>query len=53
MRTSIKDLAWPETVEAARAIQEKLRSQVIRKDETLTVKYVAGVDVGFKENYTI
>ena len=44
---------WPATVEEAETIQEKLRSTVIREDRIGTVKYVAGVDVGFRENYTI
>ena len=44
---------WPATVEEAEVIQEKLRSTVIREDRIGTVKYVAGVDVGFRENYTI
>ncbi|MGF1488076.1 MAG: deoxyribonuclease V [Prochloraceae cyanobacterium] len=44
---------WPETITEAKEIQEKLRSQVIREDRIDRVKYVAGVDVGFRENYTI
>ena len=44
---------WVKTVEEAKAIQQKLRSQVITEDQLETVKYVAGVDVGFEENYKI
>ena len=41
------------TVAEAKAIQEALRTQVVTKDCLGKVKYVAGVDVGFKENYAI
>lgn len=44
---------WPKTVTEAKIIQETLRDQVICEDQLNTVKYVAGVDVGFKDNYTI
>jgi deoxyribonuclease V len=37
----------------AKLIQEKLRHRVITQDELGTVRYVAGVDVGFKNNYQI
>lgn len=37
----------------AKLIQEKLRHQVIIRDDLGTVQYVAGVDVGFKNNYQI
>lgn len=40
------------TVEA-KLIQEKLRHRVVTQDELGTVQYVAGVDVGFKNNYQI
>lgn len=43
----------PQTVEAARAIQEQLRSQTIAEDCLSTIQYVAGVDVGFEDNYRI
>lgn len=45
--------AWALTPEQARALQEQLRSQVIRYDRLGEVKWVAGVDVGFEENYEI
>ncbi|MBE9143751.1 deoxyribonuclease V [Planktothrix mougeotii] len=44
---------WPTTVEEAMVIQNQLKSLVRTTDELETVKYVAGVDVGFKQNYTI
>lgn len=44
---------WPSTVEEAIAIQEKLSSEIITSDQLGTVKYVAGVDVGFEENGTV
>ncbi|NES84755.1 MAG: deoxyribonuclease V [Moorea sp. SIO2B7] len=44
---------WPQTVEEAMAIQEKLQPQVITEDRLGEVQYVAGVDVGFEDNYTI
>lgn len=44
---------WVKTVAEARHIQEELRSQVITSDDFETVNYVAGVDVGFKDNYKI
>lgn len=44
---------WPATVKEAKPIQEELRSRVIRTDRIETVKYVAGVDVGFRDNYAI
>lgn len=44
---------WPTTVEEALQIQTQLKSLVQTTDQLGTVKYVAGVDVGFKENYTI
>lgn len=43
----------PQTVEAAKAIQEQLRSSVIVTDQLKSVQFVAGVDVGFPENGTI
>lgn len=44
---------WPQTVEQAKEIQQQLRSQVIRIDCLGEVNYVAGVDVGFEDNYAI
>ena len=41
------------TVAEAKEIQEKLRNQVITQDCLGQVHYVAGTDVGFKDNYSI
>lgn len=45
--------SWPKTVQEAKIVQESLRNQVIKYNQLNSVKYVAGVDVGFKDNYTI
>lgn len=45
--------SWPTTVEEAKAIQQQLQPEVITEDQFEEVHYVAGVDVGFEENYTI
>jgi deoxyribonuclease V len=47
------DRPWATTVEEAKAVQLELKSQVIREDRFDRVNYVAGVDVGFEDNYTI
>ncbi|MBD2340004.1 deoxyribonuclease V [Calothrix sp. FACHB-156] len=45
---------WPHTLEEAIAIQEKLRNQTITEDKLPeTIKYVAGVDMGFEADGTI
>ncbi|WP_427162428.1 deoxyribonuclease V [Aliinostoc sp. HNIBRCY26] len=45
---------WPQTLEAAITIQEELRNQVITQDQIpATIKYVAGVDMGFEAEGTI
>ena len=44
---------WVKTVAEAKEIQEKLRNQVITQDCLGEVRYIAGTDVGFKNNYTI
>ncbi|MBE9170969.1 deoxyribonuclease V [Pleurocapsales cyanobacterium LEGE 06147] len=44
---------WVKTEKEARLIQEQLRTKVIKEDQLGTVNYVAGVDVGFKDNYSI
>jgi deoxyribonuclease V len=44
---------WVKTEKEARLIQEQLRIKVIKEDRLETVNYVAGVDVGFKDNYSI
>lgn len=47
------DQRFPTSLEAATEIQQELRTQVILQDELDEVKYVAGVDVGFKESGTV
>lgn len=47
------NLVWPQTIEEAQVVQQKLRHLVISEDKLGKVHYVAGVDVGFKDNYTI
>jgi deoxyribonuclease V len=42
----------PPSIESARKIQEQVRSLVITEDRLDTVQFVAGVDVGFEDNYT-
>lgn len=42
-----------QSLEEAQVIQQQLKHQVIIKDRLEEIKYVAGVDVGFEENYTI
>jgi deoxyribonuclease V len=44
---------WVKTVGEAKVIQAQLRHKVIDADKLGEVKYVAGVDIGFKNNYTI
>ncbi|MCC0175412.1 deoxyribonuclease V [Waterburya agarophytonicola K14] len=41
------------TVAQAKEIQEQLRHKVITCDHLKEVKYVAGVDIGFEDNYKI
>lgn len=44
---------WPLTAEEAIAIQNQLQPEVITEDRLGEVQYVAGVDVGFEDNYAI
>jgi deoxyribonuclease V len=44
---------WVKTVTEARIIQEQLRTKVITEDCLGKVNYVAGVDIGFEDNYAI
>jgi deoxyribonuclease V len=44
---------WPTTAQAAIAIQQQLRSQIITHDDLGSIRHVAGVDVGFEANGTI
>lgn len=45
--------SWVKTVAEAKEIQEQLRDRVIDSDCLGEVKYVAGVDIGFENNYAI
>ncbi len=45
--------SWNVTAKEARAIQERLRAEVIREDAFGEVRSVAGVDVGFEADGTI
>ena len=40
---------WPSTPREAVMLQQKLRTAVVTKDDLGTIRYVAGVDVGFEE----
>lgn len=40
---------WPSTVAEARAVQERIRDQVVRRDQLGEIRLVAGVDVGFED----
>ncbi|UBF27161.1 deoxyribonuclease V [Kovacikia minuta CCNUW1] len=44
---------WPQTAEEAIAIQQTLRSEIITTDQLGTIRYVAGVDVGFEADGSI
>ena len=44
---------WVETVAEAKEIQQQLRNKVVASDCLGKVKYVAGVDIGFEDNYAI
>lgn len=52
MRINDKFL-YPESLDEAKLIQKELSNQVITEDNIQKVNYVAGVDVGFQDNYTI
>jgi deoxyribonuclease V len=45
-----RDYAWAKTAEEAIALQQSLKQQVITTDDLGTVDFVAGVDVGFRDN---
>lgn len=44
---------WATNITEAKLVQEQLKNRVITEDQLSTVNYIAGVDVGFKENYQI
>jgi deoxyribonuclease V len=45
--------SWVKTVAEAKEIQQQLRDKVIITDKVKEVRYVAGVDIGFEDNYKI
>ena len=45
--------SWVKTVAEAKEIQQQLQPQTITIDSLEEVKYVAGVDIGFEDNYKI
>ena len=45
--------AWVKNVPEAKAIQEHLRDRVVTSDCLGEVRYVAGVDIGFEDKYTV
>ncbi len=45
--------SWNATPEEAKHLQNKLRTQVVRTDQFRTIKTVAGVDIGFKNNIAL
>ena len=42
---------YPKSLDEAKIIQQQLQKQVILEDKLQQVDYVAGVDVGFQDNY--
>lgn len=44
---------WATNITEAKLVQEQLKNRVITEDQLSKVNYIAGVDVGFKENYQI
>jgi deoxyribonuclease V len=46
-------IVWAQTIEEATATQQELRHLVIQEDKLGEIRYVAGVDVGFQDNYAI
>jgi deoxyribonuclease V len=47
------DINFPTTIEAARKVQNQLRSQVILEDRLSPLQTLAGVDVGFEDGYRL
>lgn len=50
---SNNNILYPKNIDIAKVMQEKLSEQVIKQNHIKAVNYVAGVDVGFKDNYKI
>ncbi len=53
MKASAVQPDWPTDVAAARAVQERLRERVVRRDALGPVRRVAGVDVGFEQGGSV
>jgi deoxyribonuclease V len=49
----LDNIVWAQTIEEATATQQELRHLVILEDKLGEIRYVAGVDVGFQDNYAI
>lgn len=47
------DRPWVKTTEEAKLIQQQLRTKVILENRFSEINYVAGVDVGFENDYAI
>jgi deoxyribonuclease V len=47
------NINFPTTIDAARRVQNQLRSQVILEDRLSSVQTLAGVDVGFEDDYRL
>jgi deoxyribonuclease V len=47
------NLTWTRDLQTAKTLQQTLRKQVITEDRLGKINYVAGVDVGFENNYAI
>lgn len=45
--------SWRVTTDEARQLQEKLRNQVIKKDQFAEIRTIAGVDLGIKNNISL
>jgi deoxyribonuclease V len=48
-----QDIAWTQTFEEAVEIQKQLQPLTILEDRLGEIRHVAGVDVGFEDNYAI
>ncbi|NOZ51530.1 MAG: deoxyribonuclease V [Gammaproteobacteria bacterium] len=50
----IKQLhSWPKTTKQAKQIQEKFRQHIITTNQLKTVRFVAGIDIGFEQAGTV
>jgi deoxyribonuclease V len=51
-RTTVPE-AWPATAAEAIALQKRLRTRVVKRDQLDAVRYVAGLDAGFEQGDTV